>query len=297
MKKVLGIILTLICILALTACGRNTTGGHLIPDMLDFGDVEKINFYYFEGQVEEIYENSIKVVVLENNGSVISSDLAVVTTKDILMDFNIQLGDIVGITFEGGVAESYPVQIKGTVSIDLIRSYASLYEYEEVDGKINYQGVWYNQDKLSEATLNWLKSSPTDKMLSSYYPPEFVEGANFGLEMRVENVTPTGLVFICNHSTERELTDIYQLQTGSYYSLEVLQDSEYVLLEHSVENLAWTAEAWLMFKDADNVWSLNWEWLYGVLPAGQYRVGKEIMNFKETGVYDKIMVYGYFTIS
>ena len=296
MKKVLGIILILVCILSLAACG-DTTRSYIENNIMNHGDVEIIDIYYFEGQVDEIYENSIKVIVLENNGSVITSDLAVVSTKDIILDFNIQIGDTVGITFKGGIAESYPVQINDVISIELIRSYASLFEYVETDGKIIYQDIWYYKDRLSEQTLNWLNMSYTDKLISSYFPVEFVAGTNLGLELVVENVTSTGVTLVCKHSSEKELADVYQLETGSYYSLEVLDEGEYIPVEHSIENLTWTSEAWVISKDSDNIWSLDWEWLYGKLPKGEYRIGKEIINFREVGIFDKIMVYGYFTIS
>ncbi len=295
MKKVIGVILALVCLFSLVAC-NDPTRNYIENDIVNRGDVEIMDIYYFEGQIDEIYEDSIKVIVLENNGSVVSSDLAIVSTKDVVIDFTMQVGDTVGITFEGGVAESYPVQIRGTMGIDLIRSYASMFEYIEEDGRIKYNGAWYNKDKLSEQTLTWLNLGPTDKMLSSYYPFEFVEGANLGLELSVENVSNKGLIIVCKHSTDKELTDVYDLQTGSFYSLEVLENDEYVAVEHSVENLAWTSEAWVISKDDETKWSLDWEWLYGRLPEGKYRIGKEIMNFKETGVFDTIMVYGYFEI-
>jgi hypothetical protein len=42
---------------------------------------------------------------------------------------------------------------------------------------------------------------------------------------------------------------------------------------------------------------VDWGWLYGALPSGQYRIGKEIMNFRGAGDFDKSMAYAEFTVS
>ena len=49
-------------------------------------------------------------------------------------------------------------------------------------------------------------------------------------------------------------------------------------------------------KEDTTQWDVNWEWLYGELPAGEYRIGKEIMNFRGAGDYDTEMLYAGFVI-
>ncbi len=41
-------------------------------------------------------------------------------------------------------------------------------------------------------------------------------------------------------------------------------------------------------------WEVNWEWLYGRLEPGDYRIGKTIMDFRDTGDYDTYKIYTYF---
>ena len=41
---------------------------------------------------------------------------------------------------------------------------------------------------------------------------------------------------------------------------------------------------------------MNWERLYGELPSGSYRIGKEVMDFRATGDYDTNDYYAYFEI-
>ena len=84
-----------------------------------------------------------------------------------------------------------------------------------------------------------------------------------------------------------------ELQTGSYYGLEMLQDGEWIAvdllpMEHE---LAWTSEAWMIPNNAETEWEVNWSRLYGELPAGSYRISKSVMDFRGTGDYDTKTYY------
>ena len=117
----------------------------------------------------------------------------------------------------------------------------------------------------------------------------------WGITLSADNVTSKGLTIVCFHSGGE---NVAQLQTGSYYVLQKLKnekwvDVEYLPQEHPV---GWTEEAWMIEKESAAFWEVNWEWLYGELPAGEYRIGKEIMNFRGTGDYDEEMLYADFII-
>ena len=43
-------------------------------------------------------------------------------------------------------------------------------------------------------------------------------------------------------------------------------------------------------------WEVNWEWLYGKIPAGKYRVVKEILEFRSPVDFDKAVYYTEFEI-
>ena len=49
-------------------------------------------------------------------------------------------------------------------------------------------------------------------------------------------------------------------------------------------------------KDNVTEWEIDWEWLYGTLPTGKYRLGKEIMDFRGPGDYDTQIIYAEFEI-
>lgn len=60
--------------------------------------------------------------------------------------------------------------------------------------------------------------------------------------------------------------------------------------------IGWTSEAWIIPMNDSCEWEVNWEWLYGQIPAGKYRVGKEIIDFRGPGDFDQAVYYIEFVI-
>ena len=118
---------------------------------------------------------------------------------------------------------------------------------------------------------------------------------DWGITMKVENVTPSGLTLVCSQS---EGENISQLETGSSFVVQKKKkdkgkDVDYIIKKDEV---GWTMEARILPKESTGKLEVDWEWLYGKLPSGDYRIGKEFMNFRGTGDFDKETVYAEFTI-
>lgn len=118
---------------------------------------------------------------------------------------------------------------------------------------------------------------------------------SWGITLSADNVTPTGMTIVCFHSGGE---NVAQLQTGSHYVLQRKENGSWVDVEYLPQeyDVAWTAEAWNIQKESTTFWEVDWAWLYGELAAGEYRIGKEIMNFRATGDYDKETIYADFII-
>lgn len=116
----------------------------------------------------------------------------------------------------------------------------------------------------------------------------------WGVNLTVKDVTPTGLTIVCTQSGGE---NVAELNTGSFFVLEQERDGQWEECEVVVVgDYAFTAEAW-MIPMADSVeWEIDWEWLYGELSPGTYRIGKEIMNFRGTGDFDETIYYAEFII-
>ena len=115
---------------------------------------------------------------------------------------------------------------------------------------------------------------------------------NWGLTLSVKDVTESGLTLVCTQSGE-ELTG--ELQTGSDYKLIVLKEA-WEDVPTIIEDYGWTAEAYMIAKDDVTEFEIKWEWLYGKLPAGTYRLVKGFTDFRESGDYNNFAYWTEFEI-
>ena len=115
---------------------------------------------------------------------------------------------------------------------------------------------------------------------------------NWGLTLSVKDVTESGLTLVCTQSGG-ELTG--ELQTGSDYKLIVLKEA-WEDVPTIIEDYGWTAEAYMITKDSVTEFEYNWEWLYGQLPPGTYRMVKGFTDFRDSGDYDNFEYWIEFEI-
>lgn len=117
----------------------------------------------------------------------------------------------------------------------------------------------------------------------------------WGIQFSASDITASGLTLICSQSGGQPTGD---LQTGSPYWVEVWIDNQWVPVEMlpSEYERAWTAEAYIIPMNDSTEWVVNWVWLYGELSAGNYRIGKEVMDFRGSGDYDTNTYYANFEI-
>lgn len=113
-----------------------------------------------------------------------------------------------------------------------------------------------------------------------------------GIRLSVSNATATGLTLICAQAGGRPTGT---LQTGRPYWLEKEANGEWKAIK-PLQDLIWTSEAFLINMNEKTEWSLNWSHIYGTLPAGTYRIGKKMMDFRGTGDYDEQAYYAEFKI-
>ena len=149
--------------------------------------------------------------------------------------------------------------------------------------------VWIN-GTLSERTL-----ATSGLVGISRTPATSAYQDTWGVKLTVKDITPSGLTIVC---TQQDGEPTGELNTGSYYGLEVLRDGEWVAVELLPMDyeLVWTAEAWMIPNNAETEWEVNWSRLYGELPAGSYRISKSVMDFRGTGDYDTKTYYAGFDL-
>jgi len=114
-----------------------------------------------------------------------------------------------------------------------------------------------------------------------------------GLNLVLSDITPTGLSF---QFERKGGNPSGELEFGQEYFLDRLENNTWVSVDCQVENLVWEELAYIIPKAGTDAIEVDWNFLYGALPPGEYRFGKEVMDFREAGDFDIYLYQAVFTI-
>ena len=184
-------------------------------------------------------------------------------------------------------------------------SYDGYYYLVEVDKNIN---VDYLEELLKEAPpaepgdegndeiTDIGPAEPENNKICGYPIAEDMGADKYGITLILENLTSTGATIKCEQSGG-EVTG--ELESDSWYIVEKwTQMDGWKEVETVIDKqqVGWTSEAYMILADSTSEWNVNWEWLYGELPAGKYRIGKQITDWRAPGDYDTEVCYASFEI-
>ena len=113
-----------------------------------------------------------------------------------------------------------------------------------------------------------------------------------GVTLSVKNVSPDGATIVFSQ-TNGNVTG--NLQTGYGYRI-LKADGNEEWIDVNDEETEWPEATVFIQKEGETEFSLYWGWLYGELPAGMYRIVKEVMDQTEDGMTEKYEVYAEFEI-
>ncbi len=140
-------------------------------------------------------------------------------------------------------------------------------------------------------------------LFSSQYPVDTDKKLSFniiaptdkwGLTLYAENVTKSGMKIKIEQFGGENLGE---LQTGAWFNLEKSVNEEWIPAEtNPLLDYGWNDIAYPINKNDITELNINWEWLYGELDRGYYRLTKEVINNREGGSYDKDLYSVYFTV-
>ena len=88
-----------------------------------------------------------------------------------------------------------------------------------------------------------------------------------------------------------------ELQTGADYLLEMTVNDEWHPVETKTgEPLVWNSIAYMIKKNDITEMNIDWQYAYGSLKPGYYRIKKEIMDFRKSGDFDTETYEVYFNV-
>lgn len=206
---------------------------------------------YFEANILDITDNAILVEPFEITQEWKSCDQIWVSTKNIGEVKSIEalgtlnIGDAIGIGYLGEVAESYPGQINDVYEVVIVEKGNSL----EADFQI--------------ATATTENLIVIDKLE--------------GVSMEAVDVTNQSIKLCFLNRTDKII------QFSDDYLLEMKKDGKWYGVDYIIEDWAFHSVAYVVQKDVPTNLNVDWTWLHGVLPEGNYRIVKPVMDFTGTG--------------
>lgn len=123
------------------------------------------------------------------------------------------------------------------------------------------------------------------------------EAENIGLQFRLKNISATGAKMVFRQYDKEAPTG--ELQYGQEFGLErEEEDGSWAEVPVALEGeYGFHAIAYLIAADDTTEEEIRWEWLYGRLAPGNYRLRKEVMDFRGGGDFDIYTVYAYFLLN
>ena len=150
-----------------------------------------------------------------------------------------------------------------------------------------------NADKTDEAVIS--DKAEQNAQAESDGICGYPTADKWGVYLRAKDVTPKGLTLVCTQSGGNAEGE---LQTGSYYRIEQYESKSDEWIEADCfAEVSWTMEALMIPAGQSVEWKVDWEFLYGKLKPGYYRIVKEIMDFKGTGNHEESEYFATFEIS
>lgn len=121
---------------------------------------------------------------------------------------------------------------------------------------------------------------------------------DWGLTLSVKNVTSTGLTLVVTQSGGNPTGDI---MTGEPYRLIALVGGTWKAVEElplpeGVDGRGFNSIGYWIQKGETREFDINWEWIFGELPEGRYRLIKEFMDFRRTADYDTFEYWVEFNV-
>lgn len=144
--------------------------------------------------------------------------------------------------------------------------------------------------------LDTLSFDPSVRAGGAYVYSRESELDEVGLSFSLKNITPEGATLVFYQYDAGAATG--SLEYGDDFLLEVQKNGAWEEIPVIPGgNYAFNSVAYTLSPKISSERELDWEWLYGSLAPGTYRIQKNVMDFREPGDYDKYTVYAEFILN
>lgn len=169
------------------------------------------------------------------------------------------------------------------IAIDLIWIFIfnkPLFAVKEDNGdSVNmvYRGLFYDSYNCFEHSMIQIKSKGSkfmcsytkfNEMIESEYTVTVVDGVSIS----IMDVTNKGAMVVIKDINKNPY--VY----GEWYQIEELREGKWYSVNTIIDNYGFNEMGYLVNDDNEVKFSVDWEWLYGELSNGNYRMLKQVNN-------------------
>ena len=141
---------------------------------------------------------------------------------------------------------------------------------------LGYKVIRYTKISPSEPYKNnkgvkfgsWFMKYELEENKESKYTPTEVENVS----VSISNISLTGATITIKD------TSITKYTYGEWYKLEKEIDGKWYEVNTKIENYGFNSIGYNVDENNEVKFIMDWEWLYGELPLGSYRIIKEVHN-------------------
>ncbi|MEA4823590.1 MAG: immunoglobulin-like domain-containing protein [Clostridiaceae bacterium] len=119
---------------------------------------------------------------------------------------------------------------------------------------------------------------------------EFLSKWPIIMQVKDGTATPSGVTITLKNVTDTEYT------YGESYTVQRKTVNGWIDVEPVIEKYAFNSVGYMLSAMGSEEIIIDWEWLYGKIPAGDYRIAKEALFVRSPGDYDTFTLYSAFTI-
>lgn len=170
-------------------------------------------------------------------------------------------------------------------------------EYEGMVAFTYYVDDWWSE--YGDQALDILDTLSYDQSVKeggAYIYNEESEIKEIALYFSLKNITPTGATLVFNQYDADAPKG--GLMYGEDFVIEVFKNGEWEEAPIPLEgNYGFNAIGIMLPCEEISERDIDWHWLYGELEPGEYRIGKSVDDFIESGKFDKYMVYAHFVLN
>ncbi len=158
------------------------------------------------------------------------------------------------------------------------------------------EGWWEENEDTVMEILDTLTFDTNVREGGAYIYQNESENESIGLHLSLEGISSTGATLCYNQYDKNAPTG--QLQDGDDFAIQVKKDGKWQEVPIVVEgDYGFNAIAYTIPAGDTTRRELSWEWLYGELAPGEYRIRKSVMDFRGTGGYDTYELYAQFILN